>query len=133
MIVARYRVTAGAVTVEMGVPEVPGARARRDVRQGLLLPADVSGSEVRALLELGQIEAADEPDESGSDVPPPGGDADPLALPAGMSVSATLEWVGKDVERARLALAAEVAEGGPNRATAVQRLEAVIAAEDTIQ
>lgn len=54
----RYRVVAGYVTVEMGVPEVPGARARRDVPRGELLPEDVPAAEVQALLSSGDIEPA---------------------------------------------------------------------------
>lgn len=52
-----YRVTAGYVTVEM---DVPGGRARQDVRRGNLLPADVSAAEVRTLLERGDIEPVDD-------------------------------------------------------------------------
>lgn len=49
----RYRVTAGFVTVEMGIP---GGRARQDVRRGALLPVDVSPAEGRSLLALGYVE-----------------------------------------------------------------------------
>lgn len=48
-----YRVLAGSVTVEMGIP---GGRARQDVRRGAVLPADVSDAEVRELLARGDVE-----------------------------------------------------------------------------
>lgn len=51
-----YRVLAGAVTVEMGIP---GGRARQDVRRGEVLPADVPDAEVRELLARGDIEVDD--------------------------------------------------------------------------
>lgn len=58
----RYRVVAGMVTVETAVPDVPGARARRDVYRGSLLPTDVPASEVHDLLTQGRIVAEPEPE-----------------------------------------------------------------------
>lgn len=48
----RYRVLAGYVTVEMGIP---GGRARQDVAAGAILPDDVPADEVAALLAQGEI------------------------------------------------------------------------------
>lgn len=48
-----YRVTAGAVTVEMGIP---GGRARRDVLRGEFLPDDAPLDEVLVLLMRGDVE-----------------------------------------------------------------------------
>jgi hypothetical protein len=48
-----YRVTAGAVTVEM---DIPGGRARQDLHRGAVLPADVPEAEVRELLGRGDVE-----------------------------------------------------------------------------
>jgi hypothetical protein len=53
-----YQVVVGYVTVEM---DVPGGRARQDVRQGSILPADVSDAEIRVLLDRGDIAEAQAP------------------------------------------------------------------------
>lgn len=116
----RYRVIAGYVTVEMGVPGVSGARARRDVRQGLLLPVDVPDAEVRALLEQGHIEPVDDepaspdPDEDQGD-----------AVPTG-TIAEILAWVDSDPDRAALALEAEQAKGDKARSTLVVDLEQLV-------
>lgn len=125
--IQRYRVTAGAVTVEMDVPNGPaGARARQDVRHGLLLPTSVPETEIRALLELGDIAPAYDVEDDGA--------AEPigLELPEGMSVATTLQWVGSDVERAALALTVEMDTEFP-RSTLVDRLEKLIAAAEAAE
>jgi hypothetical protein len=105
-----YRVLAGYVTVEM---DVPGGRARQDVRVGTILPADVPDPEIRVLLERGDIEMVDEPDAE----PEP----DPEAVPDG-TVEIVLAWAGEDLERAQRALDAEQADGGKNRKGVVDPL-----------
>lgn len=57
----QYVVTAGMVTVEMDVPEVPGARALRDVHRGDLLPESVPAETIGRLLGLGHIAEVEEP------------------------------------------------------------------------
>lgn len=116
----RYRVLAGCVTVEMGVPETPGARARRDVRRGELLPGDVPQTEVAALLELGHVELVS--------ADPPAEQPDPESAPTG-SVAEVLAWVGDDRERAWLALAAESERSEP-RSTLVTKLNALASASN---
>jgi hypothetical protein len=108
-----YRVTAGHVEVETG-EDMTATR----VPCGDLLPPDVSQDQIDWELKLGTIEkvpdAAGESDDDG-------------AMPLGMSVSATLQWVGSDLARAREALAAEDDAVSP-RPTLVARLETVLAA-----
>jgi hypothetical protein len=110
-----YRVVAGYVTVEM---DVPGGRARRDVRLGEILPADVPEAEIRMLLERGDLVAVDEP---AADPGPEEGDPDPDAVPDG-AVPEVLAWVGDDPARAERALALEQADGGKNRKGVVDPL-----------
>ncbi len=119
-----YVVTTGHVTAETAVGS---GRAVIDFFRGYVLPDDVPVERIETLLRLGHIakvepapivEPADEPDEP----------VDPDALPAGMSVPGTLAWVNGDGIRAQLALDAERAKDSP-RATLVDRLEAVLAAE----
>ncbi|GAB2951946.1 hypothetical protein GCM10027280_45410 [Micromonospora polyrhachis] len=111
-----YRVIAGYVTVEMGVPEAPSARARRDVRQGLLLPGDVPESEVRALLEQGHIEPVDDepasPDDDQDDKVPTG------------TIAEILAWVDGNPDRAARAL--DVEQAGKARSTLVADLTAIV-------
>lgn len=119
-----YIVTAGYVTVETAVS---GGRALVDVAQGKILPDDVPQEQVDHELRLGTIE----PVEAEPPHAPPSGQAapeqtpDPNALPPGMSVSATLTWVGGNEERALAALLAEQASASP-RATLLDRLTKVI-------
>lgn len=131
---SQYRVNTGMVSVETTVND-RGGRAQVDFYRGAFLPGDAPREQIETLLRLGHIVDVDTAEsgeeESELDTPPRGAPTGLPELPDGMSVAATLDWVGKDAEKARLALAAETAEGGPNRATAVQRLEAVIAAAET--
>lgn len=125
----RYVVTAGYVTVETELPG--GGRAHVDVRRGELLPDDVPDAQVEHELGLRTIEAVDEPKPATptAAVTPPGDPADPAALPDGLSVPGTLEWVGADKDRAQVALDAETSPAGKDRATLVDRLNRVLAAE----
>ncbi len=105
-----YRVTAGYVTVEM---DIPGGRARQDVRAGAILPGDVPTAEVRVLLERGDVEPVP--------VPAAEPEPDPDAVPDG-TVDAVLVWVGDDTDRAGRALEVEQGDGGKNRKGVVDPL-----------
>lgn len=104
----RYRVLAGYVTVEMGIP---GGRARQDVRAGHILPGDVPDVEVRALLEKGDIEpvqADPEPEPDPDEVP--------------RTVAEVIAWVGDDKDRAQRALDLEQDKGDRARSSLVDAL-----------
>jgi hypothetical protein len=135
----QHRVTAGYVTVETAVA---GGRANVDVPRGSLLPPDVPQAQIDHELSLGTIveeyadvtESPSDQDGGGSAGDSGAGDGDDgqddvklPEVPAGMSVSATQEWVGSDALKAQAALVAEQASASP-RSTLVARLEAVIAA-----
>lgn len=110
----RYVVTAGFVTAETAVQ---GGRAAVDIRRGAVLPADVPAETVRLLLARGDIEA--EPRVILHRRAP---DAD---IPDG-PIPALLAWVGGDVDRARRALAAELAKGDRARKGVMEPLTAVL-------
>lgn len=107
---------AGAVTVEM---DIPGGRARQDVRAGAILPADVPDAEVRALLERGDIEAVDEPAAEPESDEVPGG-----------NVAEVLAWVDDDKERAQRALDAEQVKGDGARKGVVDPLTDLLTTPD---
>lgn len=81
---------------------------------------------------FGIVQVDIEPDSPHDPPSGPGGPeltSHPNELPAGMSVGATLDWVGEDATRARVALAAETVEGGKSRATLVAKLATLVGDE----
>lgn len=85
---------------------------------------------VPAVFGIVQVDAEpDPPHDPPSDSGEPALTSHPNELPAGMSVGATLDWVGENATRARVALDAETAEGGKNRATLVAKLTALVGDE----
>jgi len=128
----RHRVTAGHVTVEAAVP---GGRAHVDVFRGELVPLDVPQEQVDTELRLGTIEPVEVDDEPQSSDVDEGGPVEPQAIqvPEGMSVATTLEWVGENVERAKVALATEIGEDGNGRNTLIDRLQKMIAAAEAAE
>jgi hypothetical protein len=132
----QYKVIAGKVTVET---KMDGGRAEVDFARDAILPADVPQHQIDHELMLGTImeversaapAPSDEDDGDGGDTLPPGVPVDAPALPEGMSVPTTLEWVGTDAERAEVALSAETHEAGQNRSTLVKRLQEIIASAE---
>lgn len=124
-----YVVTAGYVTVETERPG--GGRALVDVARGTILPADVPQEQIEHELRLRTIELVREakrPKVATPNEPEPVKDPGPEGVPAGMSVSATLTWVGSDATRAKAALAAEESAVSP-RATLIDRLGKLLPAE----
>lgn len=118
----RYVVTAGYVTVETAVSE--RSRAYIDIRQGVLLPADVSQEDVDRLLGRGDIAVAvgSFPD---ADVSGPAASAVGGPGAADGTVAEILARVGDDPALAREALDAERAKGDDARSTLVAALEKV--------
>ena len=115
-----YVVTAGYVTVETERPG--GGRAAVDIPRGQTLPADVPQAQIEWELKLRTIEAVS---------PTKVQEKPPLVvdeMPSGMSVSATLTWVGGNSARAWLALTAEQSATLP-RATLIDRLGKLLPAE----
>lgn len=114
-----YRVTHGYVTVPTAVDGE--SRAYIDIPRGAMLPADVEDEHIATLVERGHIEPVDDdPDGPGIDITGDG-------VPEG-SIAQILGWVGDDVDKARLALAAENAAEKP-RVGLVAELTKLIPAE----
>lgn len=136
----QYKVTAGKITAETTVNE-KGGRAEIDFPRGAILPDDVPQAQIDHELRLGTIEelrvdTVDARRSDEDDVPPPpaGSPVDPPALPEGMSVPTTVEWVndkaGQIRARAEVALNAETGPGGKNRSTLVEQLQEILTAPD---
>ena len=115
-----YEVLSGSATVSTNVG--PG-RAFVDLPRGAIVPDDVPAEEIETLLRRGHIgTVAALPftvEVSGEQVTVTD------AVPPGMSVSTTLQWVGGDRERAQAAFDAEQAAASP-RSTLLSRLTVLL-------
>lgn len=107
-------VTAGSVTVET---QVGAGRARIDFYRGQILPDDIGTEDRERVLRLGDAEEVEEV--------PALPEFDPATL-GQATIDVILGWVGDDKVKAQQALDAETAEGGKNRKTLIEALNAII-------